>query len=224
MEKQENRAILTYYAEPCLRQDFLTPNDICQTRVFLVPKIHLYGVQPKEAYSIKSRRETEKLLQLEEGQGYLSLLKNPTLAVPIFCKDSAYLAITDGHHRARYTDRTKVPVRIIPLPLATEIFNRNSVKAITEEQFSEDLIRAMGLAQKSFDAMPSEKRPLPIPNAMAMQELYTQLEELPNFFPSFLQQEPHALSINKPYNILEDTSYIVDEEERRRNFFDNMNA
>ncbi len=224
MEKQENRGILTSFAEPCLRQDFLTPSDISKTGVFLVPKIHLYGVQPKEAYSIKSRRGTEKLLQQEEGQGYLTLLKNPTLAVPLFCRDAAYLAITDGHHRARYTDRVKVPVRIIPLSHATDIFNRNSTAPITEVQFAEDLVRSMGLAQKSFDTMPTQKRPLPIPDVGSLEELHAKLESLPNFLPSFLENDPIRLTANIPYNVIDEASLVLDDLQRRRNFFDNMNA
>lgn len=210
--------------KPCLLQDYLTEEDKARTRVFLVPKKHLYGIQPKEAYSLKSRRETERFLSSDNGRGYLTLMQNPTLVIPIFVGDSVYMAITDGHHRARYVDRPAIPARLVTLELATRIHNRCRGTNFTEDQFAEDIVDSMHLAEKSFDNMPLDKKSSPIVGISDFDQLAGLFEELPQFGETAYQYPTQQLDQGIEFNILEAVADVVDADQKRRDFFDNMNA
>lgn len=222
MEVQKYKQTTETSTKPCLLQDYLTKEDKALTRVFLVPKNHLYGIQPKEAYSLKSRKETERFLASDDGRGYLTLMQNPTLIIPLFVGDSVYMAITDGHHRARYVDRQAIPARLVTLEHATKIHNRCRGTNFTEDQFAEDIVDSMHLAEKSFDNMPLDKKPSPIVGVSSFEQLVNLFEELPHFAETGNPQQ--QLVQGTEFNILEAVADVVEADQRRRNFFDNMNA
>lgn len=198
--------------------------DRTKTRVFLVPKLNLFGIQPKEAYSTKSRKLTEELLNQPEGRGYLKMIENPAIVVPILSGDNVFLAVTDGHHRTRYVDRPVIPARIMQPEHAVKIFNRHTSAPVSTGEFIEDLVDSMHLAQRSFDSMPLEKKPSPVTGVRSLEELYGRFDELPNLPIDSLLRGPEILQTNVPVNILDDAYLIAEKEDRRRDFFDNMNA
>lgn len=190
MERGE-KSSLERAKTPCLREEYLTDEVINQTPTVLVPKLHLYGVQPKDAYSTRSRRRIQKMLDDEENRGYLSLLQNPSVVVPIFTKNAAYLAITDGHHRARYVDRRVVPCRLIPAELAVRIYNKHAEKPITLQEYQDDLFASMANTLRSFDTMDERKHPDPV-RVSSFEELVGKFEQIPNLRP---------MSRNIPINV-----------------------
>lgn len=176
-EKIQTKTNKETVKRPCFIEDFLTENDKATMPRILVPKPHLFGAQPKEAYSTRSRKEAFAHFGQEEGRGYLTYLQHPTLVVPLFYGNSAYLTITDGHHRARYVDRSIVPCRIATLEEATSIYNRFVSKEISPELFREDLQSSVFLALKSFEAMPIERQPRPVLNVGNIKDLVDKFDQ-----------------------------------------------
>lgn len=207
---------------PCLLEDFLTDQDRRSTSVHLMPKRHLYGSQPKEDYSYRSRKEAQRKLLEKENRGYLGLIRRPILVVPVFDRNIAQIIITDGHHRARYMDRPNVPVRIIPIDFATEIYNRATDSKITIAQFADEIMSAKEVAETSFETMPETKKPIPVYNATCISELRSMFEELPNFTADTTSRIT-PLEIGVEANLLEDAQRVAEREERRLMFTDIMN-
>lgn len=158
----------------------------------------------------------------EENRGYLGLIRRPTLVVPVFDKYMAQIIITDGHHRARYIDRPIVPVRIIPIDLATEIYNRAMDSKITIAQFAGEIMSAKETAEASFETMPETKKPIPVYNASCISELRNRFEELPNYT-NTTERIVTQLEMGMETNLLADAQRVAEREERRLMFTDIMN-
>lgn len=157
--------------KPCLREDFLTSEEKKAFKKVLIPKFHLYGIQPHEAYSRKQRKEVESKLHQPEKKGYLEYLHNPTIAIPFFDNNRAFVAITDGHHRARFVDRPIAPCLLIDVENAVEIYNRTTSSSVSVDDFAQDILDSMHHALRSFDGMPPERHPSPIYGVNSIDEI-----------------------------------------------------